>query len=408
MASYKCQKCQKVLDEINFYTYKDGRKTELCKKCLTMHIDNFDESTFLWILEKMDVPYIPAEWNNLRDKAYAKDPDKMNGMSVIGKYLSKMKLKQWKQYGWADSQKLQEEADAKLGEKAAIEKKDEAEFEEELKNKLEAGEITESEYKTLVSTPTQAKVTYEKAAESAGTGEFVGNPMKQGMSLYDEKQFFPEEELPDTTAKLTQDDKVYLAVKWGCMYKPSEWIELEKMYVDMTNSFDIQDADSKNTLVLLCKTTLKANQAIDCGDIESFQKLSKVQESLRKTAKFTAAQNKEQKTDFIDSIGELTALCEKEGGFIPRFKTDIPQDKVDLTLKDMNSYIYKLVTQDLGFGQQIEDALKKIQIQKEMNEEASKHQEEYELNDEDFKDFYNNVQEQKETDQEHYYENKGE
>ena len=192
------------------------------------------------------------------------------------------------------------------------------------------------------------------------------------------------------------------------MYKPSEWIELEKMYVDMTNSFDIQDADSKNTLVLLCKTTLKANQAIDCGDIESFQKLSKVQESLRKTAKFTAAQNKEQKTDFIDSIGELTALCEKEGGFIPRFKTDIPQDKVDLTLKDMNSYIYKLVTQDLGFGQQIEDALKKIQIQKEMNEEASKHQEEYELNDEDFKDFYNNVQEQKETDQEHYYENKGE
>ena len=205
MASYKCQKCQKVLDEINFYTYKDGRKTELCKKCLTMHIDNFDENTFLWILEKMDVPYIPAEWNNLRDKAYAKDPDKMNGMSVIGKYLSKMKLKQWKQYGWADSQKLQEDADAKLGEKAAIEKKDEAEFEEELKNKLEAGEITESEYKTLVSTPTQAKVTYEKAAESAGTGEFIGNPMKQGMSLYDEKQFFPEEELPDTAAKLTQD-----------------------------------------------------------------------------------------------------------------------------------------------------------------------------------------------------------
>ena len=37
----------------------------------------------------------------------------MNGMSVFGKYLSKMKLKQWvnpetgKYYGWADTEKLQ-------------------------------------------------------------------------------------------------------------------------------------------------------------------------------------------------------------------------------------------------------------------------------------------------------------
>ena len=41
----------------------------------------------------MDVPYIPEEWNVLRDKAYAKNPNAMNGMSVFGKYLSKMNLK---------------------------------------------------------------------------------------------------------------------------------------------------------------------------------------------------------------------------------------------------------------------------------------------------------------------------
>ena len=57
----------------------------------------------------------------------------------------------------------------------------------------------------------------------------------------------------------------------------------------MMNSFDIQDADSEHTLILACKTDLKANQAIDAGDIEGFQKLSKVSESLRKTAKWTAA-----------------------------------------------------------------------------------------------------------------------
>ena len=61
-------------------------------------------------------------------------------------------------------------------------------------------------------------------------------------------------------------------------------------------------------------------------------------------------------------------MCEKEG-FIPRYCTDIPQDKVDATLQDQKAYIYKLVTQDLGFGKQIEDALRKIEIQKQMEED---------------------------------------
>ena len=106
MSEHYCEKCHKTMTDVNFYTYKDGKKTEMCKKCLTMHIDNFNPDTFLWLLEKMDVPYIPEEWNVLRDKAYAKNPQKMTGMSVFGKYLSKMKLKQWKEYGWADTERL--------------------------------------------------------------------------------------------------------------------------------------------------------------------------------------------------------------------------------------------------------------------------------------------------------------
>ena len=100
MATRVCLKCGKTMDEATqFYTYKNGDKTSMCKKCLTMHIDNKDPETFLWILKDMDVPYVPAEWNVLYERAYAKDKNKINGMSVIGKYLSKMKLKQWKEYG---------------------------------------------------------------------------------------------------------------------------------------------------------------------------------------------------------------------------------------------------------------------------------------------------------------------
>lgn len=387
MANKLCQKCGKMLDEdTQFYTYKDGTKTEMCKKCLTMHIDNFDESTYLWLLEKMDVPYIPEEWNVLRERAYAKNPN-LNGMSVFGKYLSKMKLKQYKQYGWADTEKL----NALNDERRAVQKEEREKFEEEIKKQFEAGEIGEAEYKTMISAETQNK---DYMSRPVAPPEFPQD------KYFSENSEIVQEQMDSLISELTQEDKKVLAMKWGTLYRPEEWIELEKDYNNMMNSFDIQDADTINTLILICKTNLKMNQALDAGDIEGYQKLSKVSESLRKSAKFTAAQNKEQKNDYVDCVGELVAMCEKDG-FIPRFETDIPQDKVDLTLKDMENYLYKLVTQDLGFGQQIEDALKKIQIQKEMNENVEDILEDDDpttLIDQDYEEFYNSVNEQKEQD----------
>lgn len=391
MASKQCIKCNKTMDEnTQFYTYKNGDKTAMCKKCLTMHIDNFNPETYLWLLQDMDVPYVEAEWKVLRDRAFAKNPN-LNGMSVFGKYLSKMKLKQWNQYGWADTERLkmlnEEKSKQQLAEKE--------QFEAQIKAQFDSGEITEAQYKTLISTETQNEDYY------AGTGPALHVPGAAADNPYQENNFIDESLLSGPAAQLTEEDKIYLAMKWGRLYQPADWIELERNYNEMMNSFDIQDADTINTLVLLCKTNLKMNQAIDCGDVEGFQKLSKVSESLRKSAKFTAAQNKEQKNDYVDSVGELVAMCERDG-FIPRFATDIPQDKVDLTLKDMNSYVHKLVTQDLGFGQQIEDALKKIQIQQQMNEAEETSMmmdgETPELIDEDYEEFYNSIEEQKEID----------
>ena len=391
MASRLCTKCGKMMDEnTQFYTYKNGDKTAMCKKCLTMHIDNFNPETFLWLLQDMDVPYIEAEWNILRDRAFAKNPN-LNGMSVFGKYLSKMKLKQWNQYGWADTERLKVLNEEKLKVKQA----EKEQYESLIKAQFDNGEITEAQYKTLISTETQNEDYY------AGTGPALHIPGAAADNPYQENNFIDESLLSGPAAQLTDEDKIYLAMKWGRLYQPADWIELERNYNEMMNSFDIQDADTINTLILLCKTNLKMNQAIDCGDVEGFQKLSKVSESLRKSAKFTAAQNKEQKSDYVDSVGELVTMCERDG-FIPRFATDIPQDKVDLTLKDMNSYVHKLVTQDLGFGQQIEDALKKIQIQQQMREteETSKMMdgETPELIDEDYEEFYNSIEEQKELD----------
>ena len=390
-----CDKCGKTMEDTNFYTYKDGEKTDLCKKCLTLHVDNFDPKTFLWILEKMDVPYLPAEWNVLRDRAYARDPQKMNGTSVLGKYLSKMKLKQWRDYGWADSEMLQErQGNLPKNEDDILLR------EIELRGRFERGEISEAEYRTLMSTESQLNHDIADGRFAAPIDEALDNPFTEAPVVDDAEL--------DAGIELTQEDKLYLAMKWGNLYKPVEWVQLERKYTEMMASFDIQDADTMNTLMFLCKTDLKMHQALDMGDLDGYAKLSRVYESLRKTAKFTAAQNKEAKNDFVDSVGELVAMCEREGGFIPRFCTDIPQDKVDLTLKDMNDYVKKLVTQDLGFGQQIEDALKKLQIQKEMSaaEEAKMNETDYqgyiEHEDEDYEEFLDTIREQQEEDLDTY------
>lgn len=391
MADSTCQKCGKTMDEKNFYTYKDGRKTELCKKCLTMHIDNFNPETFLWALEMMDVPYLPEEWNVLRDKAYAKDPFGMNGMSVFGKYLSKMKLKQWKEYGWADTERLQA-LNAEKREAAAAATK---EFEAEIRQQYENGEISEAKYKTLMSTETQnEEMAYKAPRDAVATGGF-----------YNEQNFISEDELVDPADELTSEDKIMLAMKWGRLYKPSEWVELEKKYQEMMKSFDIQDSDTEGTLLVICKIYLKMNQAIDCGDLDGFQKLSRTYESLRKSAKFTAVQNKEQNNNFLDSVGELVAYCEREGGAIPKFIIEEPLDKVDKIIEDLKEYNKTLIYSDTTLSAQIEDYLKQRRQMDEAREEKRKNGGKLkDVTDEDYMKHLSNIEEDLEHDKEVYEE----
>lgn len=101
--TYYCEKCKRTMAGEQFYTsnnlekYPSDGKMNQCKKCMTMHIDNFNPETFLWILQEVDVPYIPDEWNGLLLK-YGKDRSKLTGTTILGRYLAKMKLKQFRDY----------------------------------------------------------------------------------------------------------------------------------------------------------------------------------------------------------------------------------------------------------------------------------------------------------------------
>ena len=375
-----------------FYTYKNGEKAQLCKECTVMHINIWQPDTFVWLLEKYDVPWIPGEWNSLREKAYAKNPQKKNDTTVFGKYLSKMKLKQWKQFGWADTQRLQKQYQEKDEQKAAEARS----IQQTVQQQYEKGQISQAQYRTLVSANIQKQ---HEAPRSSGPDYY--DPVGYD-NMYNEKDFMPEQEIPDLAKDLTEEDKKYLVLKWGRLYKPQEWIELETFYKEMTDSFDIQDADTRSTLILICKNNLKMNQALDTGDLEGYQKLARVSDTLRKSAKFTAAQNKQEKNDFVDSVGELVEYCEKNGGAIPTFDISQKQDIVDIVIQDLKEYTRSLIYQDTALARQIEDYLKKRehveQRKQDLAEAKAKGLGNIEITDQDISEYNQSIEKQKRQD----------
>ena len=368
--SYYCQKCNRTMNAENFYKsnnlekYPDG-KFNICKKCMTMHVDNWNPDTYMWIIQEADVPYVPDEWNKLMLK-YAQDKSKVTGATIIGRYLGKMALKQYRDFRWKDTAFLQEEANRKI--------------EETMKRQgYDAQDIANAINKATFEIP-------EKPLEEP---TFTGVPNNPYMAAPQEDYFAQinggDDDFQDD---LTEEDKIYLRLKWGKAYKPEEWVRLEQLYEEMMASYDIQGAGHIDTLKLLCKTSLKANQLIDIGDVEGFQKMSKVYDSLMKSGKFTAAQNKAESGEFVDSIAELVELCEKEG-FIPRFYISQPNDKVDETLQDLKYYTHTLVTEEMNLGNLIESAVKEMAKQEAKEEDEDIDEElEYDnidtLIDEDF------------------------
>lgn len=326
-----CSRCGKVLKNTEFYKtkrldkYPDGF-LDLCKKCTTAHIDNWNPDTYLPILEEVDVLYLPDKWNEILNKCTGSNK-KITGMTVIGKYLSLMKIRQYSDYGQADSERY-----------IAIEAN-------KIKDTLKASGMSQIEIDEQLAAG--AVTPPPKPVEAVPTFE------------HDE----------DFDVDLTDEDKTYLKLKWGKNYTPFELVQMEQLYKDFEDSYDIQTAGHIDTLKAICKTSLRMNQLFDIGDIDGALKMTKAYDQLMKSGRFTAAQNKGESGDYVDSVGEIAMMCEKEG-FIPRYYIDQPNDKVDWMIKDNQEYVKRLVTEEMNLGDMLEKALKLIEEDKNREEDS--------------------------------------
>ena len=391
---YYCEKCGKTMAEDQFYKsnnktkYSNNGVVPTCKKCLTMHVNNWDPDTYLWLLQELDVPYIPDEWNKLMVK-YAKDPDKVTGTTIIGRYLSKMKLNQWKDYRWQHN-----------------------DFIKEMQAKRIREAMKEGGYDVAEIEMAVQRADYAIPTEELKQPDFTPPPPREEEDDNSSGYVYQFEPVEEIDLGLTDEDITYLRLKWGKTYKQEEWVQLEQLYNEMMESYDIQTAGHIDTLKLICKTSLKANQLIDLGDIEGYQKISKVYDTLMKSGKFTAAQNKAEQGEYVDSISEFVALCEKDG-FIPRYYVDGPQDKVDRVIEDMKFYTRTLVTEEMGLGNLIENAVKRLEKKQEQEAEEANNPEETEeeklfdynnniaITDGDFQDFFDWEEQEEEENNEY-------
>ncbi len=322
----------------------------------------------------------------------------MTGMSVIGKYLAIMRLKQWNQYRYADTERIQKEMLDKYNQKTQEEKKEKEQYEAELKTKLDQGKISLAQYQTLVSTETQNKE-LPNTEINVVTGK---SSYSQTANPFQEQNFLSENELLDYDINLSKEQRVHLALKWGRLYRPSQWIALEQLYNQFMNSFTIQGAARIDTLKMICKTSLKMNEAIDIGDIQSYQKLSRVYDAMMKSAKFTEAQNKTAEGEGINSISALVDFVEANSGAVPKYECNEPQDIIDEIILDLKAYNKSLIYEDKSLAQEIEKYLqdKKIadEMKKDKKEAKQKGLSEVQLQDSDIINYKESIRQMQEHD----------
>ena len=377
----ECEVCHRVLKKINFYQtrnydkYPDGYLHK-CKKCLTVTVNNWKPSTFLHILQEIDVPYIPKEWNSLLNK-YGLDPRKTTGTTILGRYLSKMKLRQYDGEKFKDTEKYvrddNEQRKVFLQQVRSASKGLESLTDEDLENTLVEKPEEENNWDKLDIDFTVGS--YEQELTNTDDNNTISNDCYKPAEI---PAGFGQTPTINYEEELTSEEQKYLIFKWGKSYSLEDLVRMETLYQETAESFDVSNPNHKDYLKKICKASLQLDRSLDYGDSDSAAKYSRMYDMMNKSAKFTAAANKTEKEEFIGSVGELVAVCEKEG-FIPRFHNEEQKDIVDKTLEDMNNYVEKLISNEMNLSDLIESAIQMIAVEEAKQRES----EDEELTDEE-------------------------
>lgn len=110
MIERTCPKCGRTLEEIKFFSYRDDRKKKypICKDCIKMYIDDYNPDTFVKYIKEFNDPWSPTLWNKmLKKEEIRRKEQKRLYSSIIGKYLSYVRLKGFQAFTWKNSDQFE-------------------------------------------------------------------------------------------------------------------------------------------------------------------------------------------------------------------------------------------------------------------------------------------------------------
>ena len=324
---YKCKSASDL--------HPDGY-LNICKKCATLNYKAGNPDTFMNILYQLDVPWCPTDYKSLvAKKGKASAP---NNPAILGAYIAAMKLNQNRRYGFFDSA----EAQSIKGGPDTFDSIDQYDYQRPLA-------------KASMDVPPAQGFTIEDIIYNAAEDE-------RALALND--GYEPDDidqSLEEAVAKkkkqmrLTPEEMNYLLSKWGMGYNVDQLLKLEKMYIEMMADYDIRTTNHKDNLKKLCTLSLRIDECIACSDFSGGKAANDMYDKLSKAANLQPVQNKTADENYLDAAGVLVKMCEQRG-FIPKYVVDdsVPRDIVDLTIRDTQLYLKRLVDGDGTIMQRFE------------------------------------------------------
>lgn len=162
----------------------------------------------------------------------------------------------------------------------------------------------------------------------------------------------------------TSDEVARLQGVWGSTYNAEELRFLENFYREICDTQNVSTPINRHLARDLCEVELRIKNGLRTGiDVK---KDMDARDNIIREAGFTAI-NAKNAADF-DSIGEVMMYYVKKG-WHPTWHTE-PQDVVDFTMKNVQSYLTRLVMGEGNMAEQVADKQASIEIAEQIESEG--------------------------------------
>lgn len=151
---------------------------------------------------------------------------------------------------------------------------------------------------------------------------------------FDDLENVEELETENGTIFLTKE----IALKYGSGFTNREYLTMEQFYIEMENTHDISQPQTKKQLVILCKLQVKMDRALEEGDDTAFKNYNDRYEKILMSSGFRPIDKK----DSIEKTGmrSFSAIFEEveRRGYVEPKPISERMDLVDVSMREFINY----------------------------------------------------------------------